>query len=88
MLAGAPGSGTRAVPARDQAILVLRWVVDGARMRQLATDNQISVSTGYDYLSRRGVGGTAGQGHCVFVGQQFELWLCGVIDLSGGGQGG
>ena len=43
-------AGTRALPARDQAILVLRWLLDGTRMRQLATDNQISVSTGYDYL--------------------------------------
>ena len=43
-------AGTRAVPARDQAILVLRWLLDDTRMRQLATDNQISVSTGYNYL--------------------------------------
>jgi len=44
-------AGTRAIPARDQAILVLRWFLDDTRMRQLATDNQISVSTGYDYLN-------------------------------------
>jgi hypothetical protein len=44
-------AGTRAVPARDQAVLVLRWFLDGTRMRQLATDNQISMSTGYDYLN-------------------------------------
>jgi hypothetical protein len=44
-------AGTRAVPARKQAILVLRWFLDGTRMRQLATDNQISISTGYDYLN-------------------------------------
>jgi hypothetical protein len=44
-------AGTRAVPARDQAILILRWFLDDTRMRQLATDNQISVSTGYDYLN-------------------------------------
>lgn len=43
-------AGTRALPARDQAILVLRWFLDGTRMRQLARDNQISVSTGYGYL--------------------------------------
>jgi hypothetical protein len=43
-------TGTRALPCRDQAILVLRWFLDGTRMRQLARDNQISVSTGYDYL--------------------------------------
>jgi hypothetical protein len=44
-------AGTRAIPARDQAILVLRWFLDDTRIRQLATDNQISVSTGYDYLN-------------------------------------
>lgn len=44
-------AGTRALPCRDQAILVLRWLLDGTRMRQLATDNQISISTGYDYLN-------------------------------------
>jgi hypothetical protein len=41
---------TRALPARDHAILVLRWFLDGSRMRQLARDNEISLSTGYDYL--------------------------------------
>lgn len=30
---------------------MLRWFLDGTRMRQLATDNQISVSTSYDYLN-------------------------------------
>ncbi len=44
-------AGSRALPSRDQAILVLRWFLDGTRMRQLATDNQISISTGYDYLN-------------------------------------
>lgn len=44
-------AGTRALPCRDQAVLVLRWFLDGTRMRQLADDNQISVSTGYDYLN-------------------------------------
>jgi hypothetical protein len=43
-------AGTRALPCRDQAILVLRWFCDGTRMRQLARDNRISASTGYDYL--------------------------------------
>lgn len=43
-------AGTRALPCRDQAILVLRWFLDGTRVRQLATDNRISISTGYDYL--------------------------------------
>lgn len=43
-------SGTRALTCRDQAILVLRWFLDGTRMRQLARDNTISDSTGYAYL--------------------------------------
>ena len=43
-------AGTRALTCRDQAILVLRWFLDGTRMRQLARDNAISDSTGYDYL--------------------------------------
>jgi hypothetical protein len=44
------GAGTRAQPARDQAILVLRWSLDGTRIRQLARDNQVRMSTGYGYL--------------------------------------
>lgn len=43
-------TGTRALPCRDQAILVLRWFCDGTRMSQLARDNAISRSTAYDYL--------------------------------------
>jgi hypothetical protein len=43
-------TGTRSLPCRDQAILILRWFLDGTRMRQLARDNEISLSTGYDYL--------------------------------------
>ncbi|MEV0133717.1 transposase family protein [Dactylosporangium sp. NPDC050688] len=41
---------TRSLPCHEQAVLVLRWFCDGIRMRQLARDNAISVSTGYDYL--------------------------------------
>jgi DDE superfamily endonuclease len=41
---------TRALSVYDQAVLVLRWFLDGTRMSQLAHDNQISKSTGYDYL--------------------------------------
>jgi hypothetical protein len=33
-----------------QAILVLRWLLDGTRITQLAADNQVSRSTGYTYL--------------------------------------
>ncbi|MGC4747622.1 transposase family protein [Micromonospora sp. DT201] len=45
-------AGTRAPCCRDQAVMVLRWFLDGTRMRQLATDNQTSISTGYDYLNK------------------------------------
>jgi hypothetical protein len=41
---------TRALSCRDQAVLVLRWFLDGTRMSQLARDNAIGKSTGYDYL--------------------------------------
>lgn len=41
---------TRALGPFRQAILVLRWFLDGTRVRQLATDNAIGKSTAYDYL--------------------------------------
>ena len=43
-------AGTRALGCFKQAVLVLRWFLDGTRMSQLARDNGISRSTGYDYL--------------------------------------
>ena len=43
-------AGTRALGCFKQAILVLRWLLDGTRIKQLAADNTISVSTGYTYL--------------------------------------
>ena len=43
-------TGTRALSCYRQAILVIRWFLDGTRMSQLARDNAISKSTGYDYL--------------------------------------
>jgi hypothetical protein len=43
-------AGTRALTVHDQAVLVLRWFCDGTRMSQLAGDNAISESTGYNYL--------------------------------------
>jgi hypothetical protein len=41
--------GTRALGTYKQAVLVLRWLFDDTRMSQLARDNDISVSTAYDY---------------------------------------
>jgi hypothetical protein len=43
-------TGTRALGCFKQAILVLRWLLDGTRVKQLALDNTISLSTGYTYL--------------------------------------
>ena len=42
--------GTRALGVFRQAVLVLRWFVDGTRLPQLARDNGISVPTAYRYL--------------------------------------
>jgi hypothetical protein len=43
-------AGTRSLGCYRQAILVLRWLLDGTRITQPAIDNQISRSTGYAYL--------------------------------------
>jgi hypothetical protein len=40
----------RALGCYRQAVLVLRWFVDGTRLAQLATDNRIGRSTAYRYL--------------------------------------
>jgi DDE superfamily endonuclease len=44
-------TGRRSLTCFKQAVLVIRWFLDGTRMKQLATDNGISKSTGYDYLA-------------------------------------
>ena len=43
-------TGRRSLGPWRQAVLVLRWFLDGTRVAQLAVDNQISLSTGYRYL--------------------------------------
>jgi DDE superfamily endonuclease len=43
-------AGTRSLDCHQQAVLVLRWFLDGTRLSQLARDNAISKSTAYDYL--------------------------------------
>jgi hypothetical protein len=43
-------TNTRALTCFKQAVLVIRWFLDGTRMTQLALDNAIGKSTGYDYL--------------------------------------
>lgn len=44
------GTGTRMLSPFNKAVLVLRWFLDASRVWQLATGNQISKSTTYDYL--------------------------------------
>src|SRR3954447_10196305 len=43
-------AGTRKLGCYRQAVLVLRWLLDGTRIRQLAVDNAVGRSTGYAYL--------------------------------------
>jgi hypothetical protein len=43
-------AGTRSLGCYRQAIPVLRWLLDGTRIAQLAADNTLSRSTGYTYL--------------------------------------
>ncbi|MFV2104792.1 transposase family protein [Micromonospora sp. LOL_024] len=45
----------RALGCFKQAILVIRWFLDGVRVKQLAADNTVSLSTGYAYL-HEGIG--------------------------------
>lgn len=42
--------GRRALGCYRQAVLVIRWFLDGTRVAQLAVDNRIGKSTAYDYL--------------------------------------
>jgi DDE superfamily endonuclease len=42
--------GRRSLCAHRQAVLVLRWFLDGTRIAQLAVDNGVSPSTAYRYL--------------------------------------
>ncbi|WP_437107331.1 HARBI1 family protein [Streptomyces flaveolus] len=42
--------GRRALGCFRQAVLILRWFLDGTRLAQLARDNDLSSSTAYRYL--------------------------------------
>jgi len=42
-------TGTRALGTSKQAVLVLGWFLDDARMSGLARDNALGLSTAYDY---------------------------------------
>ena len=46
-------AGTRALGCFKQAVLVIRWFLDGTRVALLAGDNAIGRSTAYDYLHLR-----------------------------------
>lgn len=62
-------SGRRSLGCFKQAILVLRWFLDGTRLTQLAGDNDIGVSTAYRYL-HEGIDVLAGRQpalHCVLL---------------------
>jgi hypothetical protein len=48
-------TGSRALGCFKQAVLVIRWFLDGTRVAQLATDNAIGRCTAYDYL-HEGIG--------------------------------
>jgi len=43
-------SGRRTLGCFAQAVLLLRWFLDGTRVAQLAADNTIGTSTAYRYL--------------------------------------
>ncbi|MFC7276179.1 hypothetical protein ACFQS1_19480 [Paractinoplanes rhizophilus] len=43
-------SGRRALTCQQQAVVFLRWLLDGTRVSQLVADNQVSTSTGYERL--------------------------------------
>lgn len=49
-LRAAKGSRGRALTCMEQAVLGLRWFVDGTRVEQLALDNSIGLTTAYDAL--------------------------------------
>jgi hypothetical protein len=43
-------AGTRVLSCFDHAVMVIRWLLDGTRVTQLADDYQIGRSTCYDNL--------------------------------------
>ena len=48
-------TGTRSLSCFKQAVMLIRWFLDGTRVAQLAGDNAIGKSTAYDYL-HEGIG--------------------------------
>ncbi len=51
---------TRALTRFHQAVLIVRWFLDAARVSRLATDHRIRVSTAYRYL-HEGINALAAQ---------------------------
>lgn len=43
-------TGTRSLGCFKRAVLIIRWFLDGTRLKQLARDNAIGKSTAYDYI--------------------------------------
>jgi hypothetical protein len=80
--AGTP-KGSRTATVRTQALLVLRWFRDDARMRTLAADAGLPISTAYRYL-HEGIDVLAEQApdlHQVLHRAQLEGWS--HVDLDG-----
>jgi len=48
-------TGTRSLSCFKQAVMLIRWFLDGTRVAQLAGDNAVGKSTAYDYL-HEGIG--------------------------------
>jgi hypothetical protein len=76
-------TGSRAATCRTQALLVLRWFRDDTRMRTLAADAGLSISTAYRYL-HEGIDVLAAQApdlHQVLARAKTEGWS--HVDLDG-----
>jgi hypothetical protein len=70
--------GRRALGCYRQAVLILRWFVDGTRLAQLAGDNAISASTAYRYLHEGIDARAAGHAHVHVDGTLIRTDRCHV----------
>jgi hypothetical protein len=76
------GVGARAVTARTQAVLVLRWFREDTGMRMLVGDAGISLATGYRYL-HEGIDVLAARApdvHSVLAAGKADEWTHVTID--------
>jgi hypothetical protein len=75
--------GRRALGCYRQAVLVIRWFLDGTRVAQLAVDNGIGKSTAYDYL-HEGINALAGCApHLSEAMTAAKATGCGHLNLDG-----